>query len=301
MTVYLGDSGYIEISRTTEGRYVFGEVDPADVNATINRFSFGYKENEFSTGDLLEFTALDANGAISTSNLDFVDPSAFPNGVASPQSEWYVNVDAQRGIRLYSTQKSAIEGNRSSGKKLKVPAATQKIRVRLMNNEYKCIGSLRNYELNTDREVVDSTVLGDSFRQRISGLISGSGSLTAFWDYKAFTDCCVVDYDVEPSNYLHQLVLRQEQGSSFKALFYLKCPEQGCEREAVYYEAHAMITGAALSFSPSGLVTSRIGFITTGEIKLLMKPVPAPANLLNQSGGSYQLTNNSGNLALNSP
>ena len=56
-----------------------------------------------------------------------------------------------------------------------------------------------------------------------------------------------------------------------------------------------------LAFSPGGLVTSRIGFITTGEIKLKMKPVPAPFNLLNQTTGSYQLQNNSGNLALNSP
>lgn len=301
MTVYLGDAGYIEIGRTTEGRYVYGEVDPADVNATVNRFSFGYKANEFSTADRLEFTVLNANGTISTSNIDFVDPTAFPNNTASPQAEWYVNVDSQRGIRLYSTQKAAIEGDTNDALKLKVPAATQKIRVRLTNNDYKCVGSLLSYELNTDREVVDTTVLGDSFRQRVSGLISGSGTLSAFWDYKAFTDCCIVDYDVEPSNYLHQLLLRQEQGAAFKALFYTKCAEQGCESVEVYYEASAMVSAAALSFSPTGAVTSRISFVTTGEIKLQMKPIPPPANLINQTGGNYVLQGGGGNLTLGGP
>ena len=75
MTVYLGDSGYIEIGRTTDGRYVFGDIDPADVNAGVNRFSFNYRENEFNTGDLLEFTVIDQSGAISSNNIDFVDPA----------------------------------------------------------------------------------------------------------------------------------------------------------------------------------------------------------------------------------
>lgn len=301
MTVYLGDSGYIEIARTNEGRYVFGDIDPADVNATVNRFSFGYRDNEFNTGDLLEFTVIDQSGAISANNIDFVDPSGFPGGAASPQAEWYVNVDAQRGLRLYSTQSAAIDGERNDAIQLNVPAATQRVRVRLLNNDYKCLGQLQSYELNTDREVVDTTVLGDVFRQRVSGLISGSGSLTAFWDYKMFNDCCGVNYEVEVSNYLHQLVLRQEQGASFRALFYLKRPEEGCESTAVYYETTAMISAVGIQFSTSGTVSSRIGFITTGEIKLRIKPVPAPFSLLNQSGGNYLLQNNSGNLALNSP
>ena len=301
MTVYLGDSGYIEIGRTTDGNYVFGDIDPADVNARVNRFSFSYRNNEFNTGDLLEFTVLDASGAISKANIDFVDPAGFPDGKASPQSEWYVNADAQRGLRLYSTQAEAIDGETTNAIPLKVPAAKQQVRVRLMNNDFKCLGQLQAYELNTDRDVVDTTVLGDAFRQRVSGLISGSGVLTAFWDYKMFNDCCDVEYDMEVSNYLHQLVLRQEQGAIFRALFYLKRPEEGCESKAVYYETDAMVSSVALAFAPGGTVTSRINFVTTGEVKLKMKPVPAPFNLLNQTGGSYQLQNNAGNLALKSP
>jgi len=301
MTVYLGNTGYIEIARTTEGGFVFGDIDPADVNASIDRFSFKYKVNEFNTGDLLEFTVLDANGEISTADIDFVDPAGFPDGKASPQSEWYVNVDAGGGMRLYLTLADAIDGDRAYAAPLQVPAATQSVRVRLMNNSFKCLGQVAAYELNTDREVVDTTVLGDAFRQRVSGLISGSGSLTAFWDYKMFTDCCGVDPEVEVSNYLHQLVLRQEQGAAFRALFFLKRPDEGCDGNAVYYRANAMVSGAALSFSTTGVVTSRINFVVTGDIKLLMKPVPPPFNLLNQTGGSYLLENDGGRVAQHNP
>ena len=170
-----------------------------------------------------------------------------------------------------------------------------------MNNDYKCIGQLRNYELNTDREVVDTTVLGEGFRKQMGALISGSGALTAFWDYKMFTDCCQVEYDVEVSNYFHQLILRQEQNSNFRARFYLKRPEIGCEQTAVYYETEAVIAQVAIEFNTDDTVTSRISFVTTGEIKLLVRPVPPTDTLVNQTGGDYLLENGDGKIEPQTP
>ena len=301
MTVYIGDAGIIELARSNGGRSIVGEIDPADVNATVNRFSFKFQHHEFNTGDLLEFTVIDPNGQPSATPIDFVEPSEFPNGVASFQSEWYVHVDYQRGMRLYATQEAAIDGGENNAIQLKQPAATQKVRVRLMNNDYKCFGQLREFELNTDREVVDTTALGEGFRKRISTIISGSGVVTAFWDYKMFTECCSVEYDVEMSNYMHQLVLRQDQGSNFRARLYLKRPEVGCEETAVYYQIEAIIASVAINFDTDNTVVSRIQFITTGEIKLLVRPVPAIDNLVNQTGGAYLLQNNAGKLKTQTP
>ena len=301
MTVYLGDAGIIELARSNGGRSIVGEIDPADVNTTVNRFSFKFQQHEFNTGDLLEFTVIDANGQPSSTDIDFVEPSDFPDGKASFQSEWYAHVDYQRGIRLYATESAAIDGEPDNAIQLKQPAATQKVRVRLMNNDYKCIGQLRNYELNTDREVVDTTVLGEGFRKQMGGLISGSGSLTAFWDYKMFDDCCMVDYAVEVSNYFHQLILRQEQNSNFRARFYLKRPEIGCEEKAVYYQAEAVVAQAAIEFNTDDTVVSRINFVTTGEIKLLVRPVPDTDNLVNQTGGAYLLQNGTSKLKPQTP
>ena len=301
MTVYLGDAGIIELARSNAGRSIVGDIDPADVNTRVNRFSFNYKQHEFNTGDLLEFTVIDPNGEPSSTDIDFVEPAGFPDGKASFQSQWYVHVDSQRGLRLYDNQPASIDGESHNAIPLKEPATTQKVRVRLMNNDYKCIGQLRNYELNTDREVVDTTVLGEGFRKQMGALISGSGALTAFWDYKMFTDCCQVEYDVEVSNYFHQLILRQEQNSNFRARFYLKRPEIGCEQTAVYYETEAVIAQVAIEFNTDDTVTSRISFVTTGEIKLLVRPVPPTDTLVNQTGGDYLLENGDGKIEPQTP
>ena len=301
MTVYLGDAGIIELARSNGGKSYVADIDPADVNPKVNRFSFQFQQHEFNTGDLLEFTVIDDNGEPSSDNIDFVDPASFPDGKASFQSEWYAHIDYQRGIRLYSTQQAAIDGEEQNAIQLKTPAAKQKVRVRLMNNDYKCFGQLQSFELNTDREVVDTTALGEGFRKRMATIISGSGILTAFWDYKMFTECCQVDYDVEVSNYMHQLVLRQDQGSNFRARFYLKRPEIGCERDAVYYQAEAVVSQVAITFNTDDTVTSRISFVTTGEIKLLVRPVPGIDELINQTGGSYLLENDAGKLKSETP
>ena len=78
MTVYLGDAGIIELARSNAGRSIVGDIDPADVNTRVNRFSFNYKQHEFNTGDLLEFTVIDPNGEPSSTDIDFVEPCGLP-------------------------------------------------------------------------------------------------------------------------------------------------------------------------------------------------------------------------------
>lgn len=302
MAIYLGNDGFVELSRSSAGQSFITEVDPADVNTLADRLNFDFGNSEFMTGDLVEFTRVDANGNVSSSNLDFVDPADFPGGSASNQAQWYVNVDAQNGVRLYSTAALAIENKLSNAAQLQTPGSTYKVRVELKNNEYKCFGQLQSYELNTDREVVDVTVLGEHARKSISSLISGSGSMTAFWDYELVTNSIGTSTEVEVSNYYHQLILRQQQGSKFKGKFMLKRPEVGKTANAVYYETEAIVTGVAVTFDPGDAVRSQIQFITTGEIKLIIgKPTALLNQLINQTGGAYNLQNSAGRLGLSNP
>jgi len=300
MTVYLGDSGTIELSRSAAEVPYIAEVDPAEVNVGSKRLNFGFKNNDFMTGDLLEFTRLEANGKYSKNNLDFVATTDFPGGKASPQSQWFVNVDEQNSVRLFSTHSQALEGSKDQAVEVVTPTSTYNVQIQLKNNAYKCFGQLSSFELNTDREVVDTTVLGEHTRQKISSLISGSGSIVAFWDYKMFTACCGYNENAEVSQYLHQLILRQEFGSNFKAKFIVKCAEAGCEDDTVFYEVEALITQAALSFSATDLVTSRLNFVTTGRILLKIGVSPV-AQLINMTGGAYETENGGGRLELNNP
>jgi hypothetical protein len=302
MAIYLGNSGFVVFKRTGAEEGLVTQVDPADVNTTARRLNFDFGNSEFMTGDLVQFTRLTATGTNSTSNLDFVAASSFPGGAASPQAEWYVNVDEQGGVRLYDTLTKAINGVTSEAAVLTAPSSAYKVRAVLKNNTYRCFGQLQSYELNTDREVVDVTVLGENTRRSISSLISGSGRMTAFWDYATTVNICRNDAEIEASNYYHQLVLRQQQGSSFEAQFIIRQPEPNSTEKIVFYEVNALVTGVAISFEPGNVVQSQIEFVTTGNIDLrIQKPTALQNQLINQTSGAYNLTNSAGRLGLTNP
>jgi len=302
MAIYLGNSGFVVFKRTGVEEGLITQVDPADVNITARRLNFDFGNSEFMTGDLVEFTRLTAAGANSTSNLDFVAASSFPGGAASPQAEWYANVDEQGGVRLYDTLTKAINGVTTEAAVLVAPSSAYKVKAVLKNNTYRCFGQLQSYELNTDREVVDVTVLGENMRRSISSLISGSGRMTAFWDYATTVNICRNDAEIEASNYYHQLVLRQQQGSGFQAQFIIRQPEPNSTEKIVFYEVDALVTDVAISFEPGSVVQSQIEFVTTGNIDLrIQKPTLLQNQLINQTSGAYNLTNSAGRLGLTNP
>jgi hypothetical protein len=302
MAVYLGDSGFVEFSRTGAEKGIIVDVDPADVSTSARRLNFGFKNNQFMTGDRVQFVRLDSTGLTSTSNLDFAVAASFPGSAASPQAAWYVNVDEQNGMRLYNSSPEAIDGNASDALELAVPASQYKVRASIKNNLYSCFGQLQSYELNTDREVVDATVLGEYTRNQISSLISGSGSMTAFWDYKPTENTTGTDSQVDISNYYHQLILRQQQGSEFNGRFFVTRPPVDSTAKMVYYEAKCVVTGVAISFAPGDVLQSRIEFITTGRIELRVRKADALFNrLINQTSGAYNLQNSTGRLGLTNP
>lgn len=309
MAVYLGAHGIIELTRTSEQNFFNSTLDPADVNITAKRFSFDFGNNRFMTGDLLEITRMTTAGAISTSDLDFIDAASFPGGAQSPQGQWYVNVDAANGVRLYSTWNQALTGGTTNAATLATPASSYPIQVQLKNNSRRILGEVTNYELNTNRETADVTSLGEAFRQRVSTLITGSGSCTAFWNHDAYAteNRDINAYNSEVSQYLHQLILRQDLGASFRARFYLKTRASkpytagvpGPNTEQIFYELTGLITDVGVAFNADEPVRSQINFVTTGALSLLSEP--AASLVLNQTGGTVVQQNGSGNVALQSP
>ena len=304
MAVFLGDSGTVQLNHTSDGSYLFSSIDPADVTPGVKRLSFDFQEHEFMTGDLLEFTRINADGSNSTSNLDFVAAASMPGGAQSPQMQWYVHVDDSKGLALYSTWDEALENDTAKAATLLVPASTYPIKVQLKNNLWHCLGEVVSYELNNNRNTADVTSLGDAFAERISTLISGSGSLETYWSYEAFTCANKSSLERESSHFLHQLVLRQQLGAKFQARFFMKVP---CARSMdgygdetmIYYDITGVITDIGLSFSPTEPVRSLISFVTTGPIRLLS--AKKGQLILNQTGGSFVQQNNQGNLIQQAP
>jgi hypothetical protein len=279
MGIYLGNVGNIEITRKSFEGSKESLVNPSDVNPARDRFSFDFDEGYLISGDLVELTTLDGT------TLDFVDASGWGNNTVQTSGNWYVFIDELGGIRLYTNFDDSLEGSSSGLVSLAAIARNIPIRVVVRDRDTRLLACISDYELNTNRETVDITALSDEYRQQFSSLITGSGSLTAQWDYlKGNGD--------EPVHYLMQLVLRTEIGSGFRAKFYIKSANTDAAggsfsssqfNDALWWEFDAIVTNSATSFAPGEIIVSRIDFVTTGAIRLRARTTAA-RKLLQEDG-----------------
>lgn len=270
MAVYLGTFGRVTLRRKTTSSAKESIVNPSDVNAGRKRFSFDFDPGFLITGDQIEITS--TNGAV----LDFVDETGWNTGIKQSNGKWFVNVDELGGIRLYSTFANALAGGSTNAIALDTIATNIPIRVVVENASSRILGAITGYELNTSREMIDTTALSEQFRSQWSSLMSGSGRISCQWDYK---DCCGGG-NYETANYLLQLVLRTEVGSEFSAQLFLKAdgynPSGVIEQEndQIYYEVDGVLTASAVQFAPGSIVEMTAEFVTTGPIRLLANMTP---------------------------
>ena len=263
MTVYFGDAGYVELRRDSIDTVFSSVVDPSDVNPGRARFSFDFPSEMLITGDMLEIWAEPGY------TLDFLDPSAWPDGRVYPDGVWFINVDQVGGIRLYDEFDAAVNGEYEGRVFLRNISSPIPIKVRVKDAIPRCLGQVTSYEVNTSRDAVDVTSLSSEFRDNFSGLISGSGRLNANFDYKI--GVCEPEYESvdgwEPEMpiYLHQLLVRQQLGSSFDARFMVLARGGGYDdNDEVWLEASGVITNAAVTVEPTQLIRSTFEFVLTG-------------------------------------
>jgi hypothetical protein len=255
MSIYLGTHGKVELRREFDGNDIFSTVNVSDVNATRKRLSFDFKLGQLLTGDQVEITS--TNGAALSFFLGYTKTSV----------KRFINVDSLGGIRFYTTFANAVNGGTTNAAILATPGSAIPIKVVVQNSDFRVIAQVNGFELNTQREVIDTTSLSDSFRNQISSLMSGSGNMSCFWEYTGET---VQDLPM----YLLQLVLRTKVGSQFRAKFYLKSGNHNPSgisanaNDEIFYEFDGVLTACASQFSPSSTVQFTADFVTTGEIAL---------------------------------
>lgn len=257
MSVYLGTHGEVELQRQFDGSDLRSTINPSDVNATQKRFSFDFEHGQLLSGDQIEITSTDGTA------LDFID------SYTKTSVKKFIHVDELDGIRLYDSFANAVNGGTANATALATPANDLPIRVSVANAGYLVLAQVNGFELNTERETVDTTTLSDEFRSRISTLMSGSGRMSAFWEYTGNTS-------QELPNYLVELSLRTRVGSQFKARFYIKRNNHNPggvaanDNDEIFYEFTGVLTGCAVQFAPNNTVQVEADFITTGLIQLRM-------------------------------
>ena len=269
MSVYLGNSGGVQLRRTGEPYGCKLEINGVD--AAQKRFSLdwdgdGTKANRPSpliTGDQVEFSSADGS-----TDLELVD------GLTDTDVTRWVHVDQAGGIRLFDSYAKAVTGTKADAETLVTPSDDQEIIVDVQNLNYNCVAQMRSWELTTQRETVDTSILGEEYRQFYDqGMISGQGTIGAIWDYRSSSTNCDDDFgeDAELANYFSQLVIRFREGSKFQAAFTVFCSED----ESVYYECDCICTSVGMNFSAGAVIDSTIQFITTGQIALKQGEPPS--------------------------
>ena len=287
MSVYLGTFGEIELQRQCDGGHLRSTINPSDVNVSQKRFSFDFEHGQLITGDQIEITSEDGTA------LDFID------SYTDTSVKKFIYVDELDGVRLYDTFANAVNGGTANATALAAPANDLPIRVKVENASYRVLAQVNGFELNTERETVDTTTLSDEFRSRISTLMSGSGRMSAFWEYTGNTS-------QELPNYLVELSLRTRVGSQFKARFYIKRENYNPggvaanNNDEIYYEFTGVLTSCAVQFAPDNTVQIQADFISTGTIQLRMA-VEAPDKVLLENSDQLLLDHSSDAVALETP
>lgn len=266
MSVYLGTFGRVELQRQFEAGELVSTVNTSDVNVTRKRFSFDFQHGQLLTGDQVEIKS--TNGAA----LSFI------SGYSKSSVKKFLHVDDLDGVRLYDTFANAINGGPTNATTLATPASTIPIQVKVESNDFRLLARVKSYELNTERETVDTTTLSDEFRSRVGTLLSGSGRMACEWEYRG-------DTVNELPQYLVQLALRTKVGSQFKARFYLKAPSYNpsgvaeAANDEIWHEFTGVLTACAMQFSPASIVELSADFVTTGSVDLKVSLTPSQAVL----------------------
>jgi hypothetical protein len=131
---------------------------------------------------------------------------------------------------------------------------------------------VQGFQITTDRESVDTTALGNKYKNFSASAISGSGSVDCLFDFKNLSG------DEVPLA-LSQLIQKIEVGSKFEGRFYIleplnPQPPGYTLTEGVYYEVEGMLVSSAMTVRADQLVECSFDFITSGEFALRVGDAP---------------------------
>lgn len=261
MTVFLGSHGIVKLRRNA-GQQVTSipdTINASDINTNLNRIGLETSLDNLLTGDRVDVTTNDPRGLVCFS------PSSWLSGSVEKNISSYVHVNAAGGLRFYPTFADAVNNNRAQELTvLTFEGAPIPIIYSVRDISYNTLGNVVSYQLNTDRETLDTTVLSDKFKnQYAAGLISGSGTIDCIFDY-------TTQGEQETPLLMLQLIQRLDIGSEFDCTFYLTDTSIDPNVQTIFYQATSLVTRSGVEVDASDIIRCTIDFVTTGEVRLLV-------------------------------
>lgn len=259
MAVFLGQYGNIRLKRGSASPYASlnEQIDPADVNTSLNRLSFDTALDNLLTGDRVTLTTSDPRGLVC------FNPNVWSSGTVEKSISAYIHVNAVGGLRFFYSFESAVNNQRNDEYALQAFTGDPiDVDITVLDAKSNILGNVTGYTLNTDRETIDATTLSDRFRRQYSaGLISGNGSIDCLFDY---TTTGVKETPL----LMLQLIQRVDIGSEFDLILFLTDKEIDSSVDNVFYEMQATVTRTGITVNTDNAITCTIDFVTTGDIRL---------------------------------
>jgi hypothetical protein len=259
MTVFLGQYGKVKLRRNAQGTFA-SEISPDDVNTTLNRVGFDGSLENLLTGDRVDISTDDARGLVCFPLATWPDATTIEKSISL-----FVNVNQAGGLRFFRAFSDAVNNVRANELALAdFDGAPLAISVTVRDVDFNLLGNVTSYEVNTDREAIDTTVLADKFKQQYTaGLISGNGTINCMFSYEST--------GVEETPLLMlQLIQRVELGAAFDCALFLTDNETDSSLQNVYYEISALVTSAGVTVNTDSVIECTINFVSAGEIRLLV-------------------------------
>lgn len=261
MTVFLGSHGTIKLRRNAGQRVtsIVDRIDPGDINTNLNRIGLDTSLDNLLTGDRVDLSTTDPRGLVCFAT------SAWQSAVVESAISAYVNVNAAGGLRFFPTFADAVNNTRANELTVVAFSGTSiPVTYTVRDVSYNTLGNVISYQLNTDREALDSTTLSDKFKnQYAAGLISGNGTIDCIFDY-------TTQGSKETPLLMLQLIQRLDIGSEFDCAFYLTDAAIDPTVQTIFYQASAMVTQSGVMVDAADIIRCTIDFVTTGEIRLLV-------------------------------
>ena len=276
MTVYLGDSGGIELKRTSGQAAAITLLD-GDVSVEKRRFS---PEEDvlgtFISGDQVDIATVDGSILHLVAGHNFNDWRGF------------IFIDALGGMRLYDTFQDAVGGELDKAVPLVSWPDKQNLTMQTRGDTFTPLAKITSFDFTTERETISTDHLGAQFKQQYeAGLISGQGTIDCFWEHRfQVCDDTLCSTGVEFAAYLAQLCVRLTQGADFFGRFFIY-KGTGPDENSVWYESECVVTSCSISIDATEAITSTIQFVTAAEFRLLTgRP---PSYLIQEDGISLIL------------
>lgn len=165
----------------------------------------------------------------------------------------FINVNDLGYARFFNSFYEAVQGDPANAVPIYSAMAGEGT-ISLVGSTFDIVGSIEKWDLNAQKQTVDTSSLGSAFRTHESTLISGSGSLDVLFsanEGSAFSP-----------HYLYNLVLLSQEGAECELKLSLATDPE------IYYQFTAFITNSVLNTQAQSIVAGTISFVTTDEIQL---------------------------------